>query len=105
VLAPAANIVSVRRTLAARHVRPGDVVEFPDSVTGRPVQYPVADVVAGWVWIGATRIDTVLVVTDPESGRGPVLGADDPVSVVDEFPDQPEPDAPADPHPGEVSWW
>ena len=94
--------VTFRNTMAARHVRPGDTIELPDPVTGVPTGYVVVDVVHGWVWVGADRVETVLVATDPETGRGRVCPADAEITVVERFPDQPEP---TDPHPGEAAWW
>ncbi len=87
----APELVRTAVTVAARHVRPGDEIELPDRMTGRPVRHTVADVVAGWVWVAGVKLDTVLLVTDPATGRGPVVGADDVVDVVDYRPDQTDP--------------
>jgi len=101
-LATEPEIVTFRMTMAARDVRPGDAIELPDPATGRPAVYAVVDVVRGWVWLGAERVETVLIATDPETGRGRVYAADEPVTVVERFPDQPERVGRLA---GESSWW
>ena len=100
--APVCELVKVGVTVQAAHVRPTDTIEYADPFTGESVAARVCDVVRGWVWHGGERIDTVLLVTDPVTGRGPVLEATDPVTVVDILPDQVEP---ADDKERDCTWW
>lgn len=88
-------------TIHARHVQPGDTIEYPDVMTGLPVRRVVLDVSGGWVWVNGQRLDTVCLATDPRTGRGPVMAADDVVTVVVDD----EPPAGSEPFPGEPSWW
>lgn len=85
-------------SVPARDVRAGDTIEYRDVFTGRAARAEVLGLSFGFVWVGGTRVDTVLLMVDPETGRGPVVGATDAVSVVR---GEPKPET----HPGETSWW
>lgn len=102
----ARELVKIGVTVQARFVRPGDDVEYTDAHTRTTVRGRVFDVVGGWVWHGGERIDTTLLVTDPVSGRGPVLDSSELVSVVYDAPDQTEPDEPAPSTDArDCTWW
>lgn len=79
-----------RRTLAARHLQPGDVVEALPSgtFTVRDVQ-----VIENGVIVGTQAMDRVwLVLDDSDNPLTVTVGADELVTIIEPLPaDQPEP--------------
>ena len=101
-----AELVTTGVTIQARHVQPGDDVEYADRDSGATIRARVFDVIGGWVWHGGARTDTTLLVTDPVTGRGPVLDSSDLVAVVFDMADQTDPGEPVPAgDTGDCTWW